>query len=75
MSSSLIIPSPFTSRSVSYTHLDVYKRQDLCGITREGVSFLDISYAAEKIGLRTVAVKATMENQMCIRDRNVVSPI
>lgn len=36
--------------------------RDLCGITREGVSFLDISYAAEKIGLRTVAVKATMEN-------------
>ena len=31
--------------------------RDLCGITREGVSFLDISYAAEKIGLRTVAVK------------------
>ena len=30
--------------------------RDLCGITREGVSFLDISYAAEKIGLRTVAV-------------------
>lgn len=24
--------------------------RDLCGITREGVSFLDISYAADKIG-------------------------
>lgn len=36
--------------------------RDLCGITREGVSFLDISYAAEKIGLRTVSVKATIEN-------------
>lgn len=36
--------------------------RDLCGITKEGVSFLDISYAAEKIGLRTVSVKATMEN-------------
>jgi ABC-type glutathione transport system ATPase component len=34
--------------------------RDLCGITREGVSFLDISYAAEKIGLRTIAVKAKM---------------
>lgn len=36
--------------------------RDLCGITREGVSFLDISYAAEKIGLRTVSIKATIEN-------------
>lgn len=36
--------------------------RDLCGITREGVSFLDISYAAEKIGLRTVSVKVTIEN-------------
>lgn len=35
--------------------------RDLCGITREGVTFLDISYAAEKIGLRTVSVKATIE--------------
>jgi ATP-binding cassette subfamily B protein len=34
--------------------------RDLCGITREGVSFMDISYAAEKVGLRTVAIKATM---------------
>jgi ATP-binding cassette subfamily B protein len=36
--------------------------RDLCGITREGVSFLDISYAAEKIGLRTIAVKAKMKD-------------
>ncbi|MDY4776805.1 MAG: peptidase domain-containing ABC transporter [Phocaeicola vulgatus] len=36
--------------------------RDLCGITREGVSFLDISYAAEKIGLRTVSIKATIED-------------
>lgn len=35
--------------------------RDLCGITREGVSFLDISYAAEKVGLRTLSVKLTME--------------
>jgi ATP-binding cassette subfamily B protein len=34
--------------------------RDLCGITREGVSFLDISYAAEKIGLRSLSVKATL---------------
>lgn len=36
--------------------------RDLCGITREGVSLLDISYAAEKIGLRTISIKATIEN-------------
>ncbi len=34
--------------------------RDLCEITKEGVSFLDISYAAEKIGQRTVSVKATI---------------
>jgi len=31
--------------------------RDLCGITREGVSLLDISYGCEKIGLRTLAIK------------------
>ena len=36
--------------------------RDLCGITREGVSFLDISYAAEKIGLRSLSVKATIND-------------
>ena len=36
--------------------------RDLCGITREGVSFLDISYAAEKIGLRSLSIKATLED-------------
>lgn len=36
--------------------------RDLCGITREGVSFLYISYAAEKIGLRTVSIKGTIDN-------------
>ena len=36
--------------------------RDLCGITREGVSFLDISYAAEKIGLRSLSVKATIDD-------------
>ncbi|MEE4286188.1 MAG: peptidase domain-containing ABC transporter [Mariniphaga sp.] len=35
--------------------------RDLCGITREGVSFLDLSYGAEKIGLHTLAVKADMK--------------
>ncbi len=36
--------------------------RDLCGITREGVSFLDISYASEKIGLRSLSVKATLQD-------------
>lgn len=36
--------------------------RDLCGIAKKGVSFLDISYAAEKIGLRTISIKATVEN-------------
>ena len=36
--------------------------RDLCGITREGVSFLDISYGAEKIGLHTLAVKTDIRN-------------
>ncbi|MFD2967732.1 peptidase domain-containing ABC transporter [Sphingobacterium bambusae] len=34
--------------------------RDLCGITREGVSLLDISYAADKIGLRSISVKITI---------------
>ncbi|WP_320167754.1 peptidase domain-containing ABC transporter [Mangrovibacterium marinum] len=35
--------------------------RDLCGITREGVSFLDLSYGAEKIGLHTLAVKLDIQ--------------
>lgn len=35
--------------------------RDLCGITREGVSFLDLSYGAEKIGLHTLAIKADLK--------------
>lgn len=35
--------------------------RDLCGINREGVSMLDISYAAQKIGLRTQGIRCTME--------------
>ena len=34
--------------------------RDLCGMTREGVSFLDLTYACEKIGLRSFASEATM---------------
>jgi len=36
--------------------------RDLCGITKEGVSLYNISYAAEKIGIRTVAVTASVED-------------
>lgn len=36
--------------------------RDLCGITREGVSLLDISYAGDKIGLRSISVKVTMDD-------------
>ena len=36
--------------------------RDLCGITREGVSFLDLSYGAEKIGLHTLAIKTDIRN-------------
>lgn len=36
--------------------------RDLCGITRDGVSLYDISYAAEKIGLRTISVKANVDD-------------
>jgi len=36
--------------------------RDKCGITKEGVSFLDLSHAAENIGLRTLSVKATVSD-------------
>ena len=36
--------------------------REKCGITREGVSFSDLSYAAENIGLRTLSVKATVQD-------------
>jgi ATP-binding cassette subfamily B protein len=35
--------------------------RDLCGVNREGVSLLDIGYACEQIGLRTLSVKPTWE--------------
>lgn len=34
--------------------------RDKCGMSREGVSFLDISYAAESIGFRSLSVKSTL---------------
>lgn len=35
--------------------------RDLCGITRDGISFLDMSVACEQIGLRTKCVKISWE--------------
>ena len=35
--------------------------RDLCSMTREGVSFLDLTYTCEKIGLRTLASEANMD--------------
>lgn len=36
--------------------------RDRCGITKEGVSLLDISTGAESIGLRTLAIKCTLND-------------
>ncbi len=36
--------------------------RDRCGITREGVSLLDLSTGAESIGLRTLAIKCTVDD-------------
>lgn len=36
--------------------------RDKCGITKEGVSLLGISAAAESIGLHTVAIKSTLQD-------------
>jgi len=36
--------------------------RDLCGNTREGVSLLGIGHAAEKIGLRSLSAKCTLED-------------
>ncbi|MDB5157359.1 MAG: transporter ATP-binding protein [Mucilaginibacter sp.] len=40
--------------------------RDKCGITKEGVSFLDLSHAAEDIGLRTLSLKCTLED-LCLK--------
>lgn len=36
--------------------------RDRCGITKEGVSLLDLSTGAESIGLRTLAIKCTVDD-------------
>lgn len=36
--------------------------RDKCGITKQGVSFSDMSHAAEEIGLRTISLKCTIQD-------------
>ncbi|TKC07331.1 peptidase domain-containing ABC transporter [Pedobacter frigoris] len=36
--------------------------RDQCGITKEGVSFADISHASESIGLRSLSLKCTVDD-------------
>ncbi len=36
--------------------------RDKCGITKEGVSFLDLTHAAESIGLRTLSIKCSIDD-------------
>lgn len=36
--------------------------RDRCGISKDGVSFADISHAAESIGLRSLALKCTVQD-------------
>lgn len=38
--------------------------RDRCGITKEGVSLLDVSTGAESIGLRTLAIKCAIEDMV-----------
>ncbi len=40
--------------------------RDKCGTTREGVSLIDLSYAAESIGLRCIAINCSIDD---LRDR------
>lgn len=35
--------------------------RDQCGVTKEGASMLDLSYAAERVGLRTLSITCTLE--------------
>ncbi len=36
--------------------------RDLCGVTKEGASLLDLSYACENLGLRSLSVKCTIND-------------
>ena len=39
--------------------------RDKCGLTKDGVSLLDLSSGAENIGLRTAAIKCTIDDVVC----------
>lgn len=54
---SLKMIAKYFGRYYSLQHL-----RDKCGITKEGVSLLGISAAAESIGLHTIAIKCTIED-------------
>lgn len=47
----------FYGKYYSLQHL-----RDLCRITKEGVSALDLTYASEKLGLRSLSVKCTIDD-------------
>lgn len=56
---------PACLKMIAKYHGKFYSLQymrDKCGITKEGVSFLDLSYASEAIGLRTLSLKCTVED-------------
>ncbi len=56
---------PSCLKMIAKYHGKYYSLQnmrDKCGITREGVSFLDLSHAAESIGLRSLSLKCTVED-------------
>lgn len=45
-------------------YYSVQRLRDLCGISREGVSFQDLCYGAEKVGLRAFATEVSIDD-MC----------
>lgn len=53
---SLKIVAKYFGRYYSLQYL-----RDCCGITNQGISLLDLSTGAESIGLRTLAIKCTIE--------------
>ena len=56
---------PACLKMIAKHHGKFYSLQylrDKCGITKEGVSFLDLSHAAEDIGLRTLSLKCSIED-------------
>lgn len=56
---------PACLKMIAKYHGKFYSLQsirDKCGLTKEGVSFLDLSYAAESIGFRTISVKASIND-------------